>query len=115
MNYKLHYAPLILVGDIPCYEFKTIKELQSFIESVLYPFKMENDRVYLVVMEDEVIITENALFVIELFERKFNSVYPYYEGQPIFIQEYPSYEDAYAVALDMKEENPLCYNQQNLN
>ena len=29
----------------------------------------------------------------------------------IFLFECPSYEDAYKLALSMREENPLCYNQ----
>lgn len=31
-----------------------------------------------------------------------------------FLQEYPSFEDAYKVALDMQETSKLCYNEINL-
>ena len=30
-------------------------------------------------------------------------------SQPFFLQQYDTYEDAYAVALDMREGNPKCY------
>lgn len=32
------------------------------------------------------------------------------EYKNFYLQEYPSYEDAYSVALTMKEDSPLCYN-----
>lgn len=108
MSYKLHYAKLDLQGDIPCLEFPSIEEVRSFITSIVYPLKMVNKKVYVVAIQDEVIVTENGLLVEELFDGNLNSAYPFYEGEDIFIQEYSSYEEAYKVALDMKEVSPLC-------
>ena len=109
MTYKIHYAKLDLQGNIPCLEFTSIEEVRSFITIIVYPLKMVNEKVYVIAIQDEIIVTENGLLVEELFDGNLNSVYPFYEGEPIFIQEYPSYEDAYKVALDMKEQSPLCY------
>ena len=109
MSYKLHYAKLDLQGDIPCLEFPSIEEVRSFITSIVYPLKMVNKKVYVVAIQDEVIVTENGLLVEELFDGNLNSAYPFYEVEDIFIQEYSSYEEAYKVALDMKEVSPLCY------
>ena len=109
MIYKIHYANLNLQGDIPCLEFTSIEEVRSFIISIVYPLKMVNERVYVIAIEDEVIVTEDVLLVQRLFDDNFDSVYPLHECDVIFIQEYLSYEEAYKVALDMKETSPLCY------
>ena len=109
MIYKIHYAKLDLQGDIPCLEFPSIEKVRSFITSIVYPLKMVNEKVYVIAIQDEVIVTENGLFIEELFDGNLNSVYPYNEGEDIFIQEYPCYEEAYKVALYMKEVSPLCY------
>ena len=109
MACKIHYAKLNLQGDIPCLEFTSIEEVRSFIASIVYPVKMVNEKVYVIAIQDEVIVTENGLLVEELFDGNLNSAYPFYEGEAIFIQEYPSYDEAYKVALDMKEVSPLCY------
>jgi len=108
MIYKIHYAKIDLNdGDIPCLVFNSIKRVRAFIASIVYPLKTVNGKVYLIAIQDEVIVTENGLLLQELFDHKLNSVYPFYEGEDIFIQEYPSYEDAYKVAIDMKEVSPL--------
>ena len=56
----------------------------------------------------EIIITESIDTLIRavnscVFNLLWNS------PQPFFLQQYDSYEDAYAVALDMREGNPRCY------
>ena len=110
MIYKIHYAKIDLNDcDIHCLEFTSIEEVRSFITSIVYPLKMVNEKVYVIAIQDEVIVTENGLLLEELFDGNLNSAYPFYEGEGIFIHEYPSYEEAYKVALDMKEESPLCY------
>lgn len=114
MKVNLHYAKLDLQDDdIPCYEFTSIEEVRSFITSIVYPLKMVNEKVYVIAIQDEVIVTENGLLIEELFNGNLNSAYPFFENEDIFIQEYPSYEDAYKVALDMKETSSLCYNNNN--
>lgn len=49
----------------------------------------------------EIVITENIFEIINFIKR--------IESDVLFIQEYQSYEDAYAVALDMREPNQKCY------
>ncbi len=111
---KVHYAKLNLQGDIPCYEFQGIEDLRTFVNGIIDQhsgFKAEN-MVYLIAIQDDVFVTENLQLVQELFDGNLNSAYPFYEGEDIFIQEYQSYQEAYKVALDMKEDSPLCYSSQ---
>ncbi len=96
---NLHLA--IYDGDIPIIKFANkedlieyIYELQKFDCVWLFATNSENS---------EILITENILFLLLII--KVSSI----EGD-VFLQEYQSYEDAYSVALDMKESNPKCYN-----
>jgi hypothetical protein len=107
MKYKLCYAPLNLDGDILCHEFNTKDDLIAFVDKIVYP--KGDDRVYLVCVEDEVFVTEKGWIVSELFEEPLRTAWPYYEGDVSHIHEYTSYEEAYKVALAMKETSPLCY------
>ena len=109
MTYRIHYAKLNLQGDIPCLEFNSIDDLRSFIDSIVYPLKLVNEKIYLLAIDDEIIVTDNGLLVYEIFDGNINALDPFYEGVDIFIQEYSSYEEAYKVALDMREDHPLCY------
>jgi hypothetical protein len=105
MKILLNYAVLQTL-EVKQYEFDQ-SEVLKFVQnatSINY-----TECVYLVCIEDEIIITENRNFVVELFENHFNSVYPYYGKKTIHIHEYYSFEDAYSVALDMREINPKCY------
>ena len=108
---KLHYAKLDLQGDISCYELNGIEEVRNFVSGIVgqHPTGKADNMVYLIAIQDNVFVTENCQLVQELFDGNLNSAYPFFEGEDIFIQEYPSYEEAYKVALDMKEVSPLCY------
>ena len=126
MNYKLHYAPLDLNGqDIQELSFDSAKEISLFISSIILPAKLHSDRVYVCTFpQDEIIVSENPFFILSLFEN--NSFYLHNYATSIvdnngeisialpneyFLQEYETYEEAYKVALDMREPNPLCYNK----
>ena len=105
MKHKLYYAHAELEGDVPMYEFDLMEDLALFVLE-----KVRENLVYIVAYDDEVFVTDNLALVVELFERKLKSFYPFYEGERCpHIQEYYSYEEAYKVALDMKEVSPLCY------
>ena len=54
----------------------------------------------------EIIVEDNPLVLKEL--ALCNSDFEY---RNIFLQGYESFEDAYSVALSMREFNPLCYNK----
>ena len=57
----------------------------------------------------EIIITENIDILIEVIEKSiFNLTWE--SPKNFYVQEYQTYEDAYAVALSMREGNPKCYN-----
>jgi hypothetical protein len=111
--YKVHHAPKGSFG-ITTHEFKEIEEVIGFIGSIVFPVKLKSDTVYLVEFGEEVIVTENGLLVNEIFNNP-----PYHsnpmEWSEIAIQEYKSYEEAYAVALSIKEVSHLCYEPVDLN
>jgi arginine/lysine/ornithine decarboxylase len=122
MNYKLHYAPLDLNGqDIHCYEFRSSIETSAFI---LSETTTESAIVFLISIGNDIFISENISAIVKFFND--NSILSlgeamenlltekdkeFYTGVEIEIhlQEYESYEDAYDVALEMREPNPLCY------
>jgi hypothetical protein len=65
-------------------------------------------------MTDEILVTESLPMMRDFVESWDNN---YDEGgtNSFYLQEYDSYEDAYKVALDMREPNRLCYNNNETN
>jgi hypothetical protein len=103
-EYKLHYAEVNNHNDIPCLEFKTHFDMVDFIDAVT----MQKKNVVFLLCKDQdptILITEKYLVVEEFLNKMptWKCVGNYY------LQEYYSYEEAYKVALDIHEENPLCY------
>lgn len=98
---NLHLA--IYDGDIPTIPFVNKEDLIDYIYELkkfecVWLFKPKDE-------DSEIIITESIDFLI--------SVINIIElSKDIFLQEYQSYEDAYATALDMKEINPKCWNNE---
>lgn len=86
--------------------FKTKKLFISYIindfecHKRVYVFGFQNDDD----AKKEVFITESTIGI-----SAYLCMLPFDDGD-FFLHEYPSYEDAYAVALDFREANPLCYN-----
>ena len=120
---KLHYAKIDLEGDIPVFEFEEdesgffdIDLVCKFIDD-LYPgdFYPENI-VFLIAHKDDIFISnslENIVICAKAFFNDFGtSAVIYSDDSSIYLQEYPSYEEAYEVALSMKEENKLCYSSE---
>ena len=107
MKQKLHYAKLNLEEDISCLEFNNREELVGFLrknikEGIVYLLAI-NDNI-----SDDVFVTDNTSLVIELFNNHLNAAYPFHEkGTCLF--EFDSFEEAYEVALMIKEVSPLCY------
>lgn len=98
---ELHYAPLVLDGDIPCYKFKTTHDLIDFVRWRCLPIE---NVVFVLAIGDTVFVTESPYIIL------FKNIDLYPETPKEFhIQEYSSYEIAYGVALEMMELNPLCY------
>lgn len=111
MKYRIHYGALNNDGDIPCLEYDAVEEVIGFITSIIYPIKRISDKVYLIAFDDDIVVTDDALLVDDIFSDG-HGCYSPYESDEIFIQEYPSYEDAYKVALMMRETSHLCYNKE---
>lgn len=86
-------------GDVDVITFTDTKELLEYFQEL----KMF-DCVWLFKCDEDIFITEN----IESITFNVNKVD--YDVN-LHLQEYESYEDAYAVALDMREENPKCYSK----
>lgn len=94
--------------SIPSIEFGNTNELIDYIEGLkqfncvwLCSGKSPNS---------EIVITEDVDVIISAINTDFWMVSLAKDCQ-LHIHEYPSYEDAYKVALDMREGNNKCYNK----
>jgi hypothetical protein len=92
-------------------------DVTEFLNVFLFHYHKDGfakNMVYLLSIGDggELFVTQNVLLIKELLEGKVAScpVLDKNKESVIFLQEYESYEDAYEVALSIKETNPLCYN-----
>jgi hypothetical protein len=114
-NYKLHLAisDLSEHKDIEQFEFSNIDELTH---KILNHKGLPEDRVYLCAVHDvdedettEILVTENYPLM-RYFIETIDDLPLTKTPLTVHVHMYESYEDAYAVALDMREANPLCYN-----
>lgn len=104
--FKLHYASLDLRdNDIPCFEFKKHSQMIDFIDEKC--INRNGQVVWLLSKKSstDVFISENHLSIQDYFAKKYLWNIP---GDYV-LQEYPSFEKAYCVALNMSEISPLCY------
>jgi hypothetical protein len=124
-KYELHYADinLGLEADVPCYKYETFNEL---IGACRCRIKQTLETVYLLTYEidyqdkinpnpkfpeTEVFVTSSPSALNLHLDNIKNKLW-YHKNiaiNKIFLQEYESYEDAYQVAIMMKEISPLCY------
>jgi len=100
--------------EIEKFKLKSVEEVQQKIRS----YGLREDRVYLCcltpIKDDEptfveIVVSENLAIIrdfIESYEIEYDLLCP---KIAVHLQMYESYEDAYAVALDMREGNKLCY------
>ena len=116
----LHYGKgkdLKNENDILNIKFKTTKALIKFFKNVV----LENDdkeTIYVLTncsnnFEDsytDVFIFENVYRLTTLF-KVIEAVVNGLDEKNVFLQEYSNYEDAYKVALSMRETNKLCYDK----
>ena len=97
----------IYEGDIEQIPFDSVNSLIDYIEEL----KMFNC-IWLVTEDGEngeIMITENIDKIITAIGTDHWNLCSQKDSM-FHLQEYQTYEDAYAVALDMREENPKCYN-----
>jgi septum formation inhibitor-activating ATPase MinD len=104
---KLNLA--IYDGAVEVINFNTQNELCEYLQEL----KMF-DCIWLATDDGEngeILITENLQTLINAVKNShFNLLCD--SPQNFFVQEYQTYEDAYKVALDMRETNPRCYEQE---
>lgn len=105
--FKLHYASLDLQGDIPCFEFESKYEMLDYVTK-LYNNNWVTylDKVCLIAISDHLIVVNSMNRILNFINAELNHID---FDTDVFLQEYPSYEQAFKVALDMKEGDPLCY------
>ena len=107
----IHLNLGIYNGDIDVIPFNTQAELCEYLKE-LDMF----DCIWLATEEGEkgeILITENLQTLISAVENShFNLLWN--SPQNFHVQEYQTYEDAYKVALDMRETSPRCYNKTNI-
>ena len=103
----IHLNLGIYSGDIKLYKFNTQTELCEFLKEL-----SRFDCIWLAADDSEkgeVLITENLQTLISAIEHShFNLLWN--SPQNFYVQEYQTYEDAYKVALNMRESNSRCYN-----
>ena len=111
----LHYAALNNDEDVQKLEFSSKNKRLDFLTDKIIGI---DGKVFLLAIDVPDGNGSDKYFQIHIFE-KWQNMYtdkrnlspffsnPQYE---LHLHEYASYEDAYLVALNMREANPLCYN-----
>ena len=106
----IHLSLAIDKGDTALLRFVTVHELLEFVKE-LNVF----DCVWVATTDNpkgEILITENIDILIDSISRghfRFFEKSKSISKKYFYIQKYNTYEAAYKVALDMREENPKCY------
>jgi len=112
MKYILNYGKLNNRQDVLLLDYTSRNKLMFSVQEILLGNAItEKQIVYLVAIQDEIIITENIALITELFCHKLTSL-DVSKDTPIYLFEEESYQGCYEMALDMREENPLCYDKQ---
>lgn len=106
---KLHYAELDLKENIPAIEF-TNKKTYRYWVSGYDKINSKSYKIYLIAIFDEIYVTSNIRFVYSYLMDCEYGVGEIGINDDVFLFEFKSYEDAYLVALNMREESKFCYN-----
>lgn len=103
----IQYAKLNSYSDIPAYNFDNKVKIAKWVDAnIMMPenyLHRQGKIVFLLSFLNEVIISDNKYFIDSFFTNKSDL------GNEICIHEYSSFESAYNIALLLKEESPLCY------
>jgi hypothetical protein len=89
-------------GEVMKLNFEDTTKLMEYIELLKY-----FDCVWLIAGGNEILVTESLKNAYEYIRNGFFFLFG--SEQVLHIHEYESYEDAYKVALDMREASPKCY------
>ena len=112
MDFTLNYSPIGSLIDVQVHHFNSILDVKTFITNIVFPLKKQNNKVYLLALEDEIIVTEEGLFIDEIFwEDSYSWINPY-DFSEAALYEFESYQEAYECALLLKETSHLCYKKQ---
>ena len=101
--YKLHYEKVENNGDIPCHNFGAFTDLEHYMMELAVTSWC--DRVYVFAAEDKVFVHHELDFM------RWHILPTFKHYSEIHLQEYHSYEEAYKVALDMREPYAMCYRE----
>jgi len=110
--FKIHYAKKDLgMNDIPCLKFSTAIKRHRFLQDTIIGSR---NTVFILAINYNKDDSLDSVFVFDLWNcvRWMDS--SIVRQKTIYLQEYTSYEEAYKVALDMKETNKMCYEDSNL-
>ena len=111
-KFELHYASIDLDTEkenIQVLEFKTNRQRFEFVSNIV--LKSDSDLVSLIAFDsdiDQSIYIGDEYVTFEPLFRSSDEDVEYF-AKVMHLQEYKSYEEAYKVALEMKEASPLCY------
>jgi hypothetical protein len=111
---NLNVAKIANMDNIENYEFSSIEEMMDFVNNNIYPEdEVINNTVFLVTTGDELFVTECIFYAVDHLEWLYYNYPSMGDSQTYSIHEYPSFEEAYAVALSIKEgETKLCYSSE---
>lgn len=108
-KYELHYAPLELNDlDAQIVVFDDHLQMSDYVYEEIINNK--HNRVYLLAFENNMIdihVSETPIFVAFVL-KSWAHAFAFQTGS-IFLQEYCSFQEAYKVALSMRETSKLCY------
>jgi hypothetical protein len=113
--YTLHHCPLN-EGIENNHVFANMTELMLWIEDYLESHFFDGQKVYLYTTQseedenNEITVTERKLVLHDAFIEDYTS-HESIRPKDYFLQEYPSFQAAYEVALAMKETSKLCYSE----
>jgi len=114
--YKIHFAPIDLEGDIQEFDLLDQSSLLAKIYDLVYEsldYVISKHFVVLIAVEDEIFVSDTICpyDTVGSFAQMFTEYLKVEQGDcmDFFLQFYTSYEEAYKMALCMKETNKLCY------
>lgn len=98
----LHYSSIEQPANIKEVNFGGLFAIKTWMEQNV---SAEDNIVFLANVQGEILISHDRYFIIS-FACRYIAMHT---NAPTFIFEYPSFEEAYRCALDIKKDHRLCY------
>ena len=105
---KLHYASIDSDKEINIFEFKDKRALLDQIDQICYGKLNENVLLFSTDNHSDFTFVTNNYLEIQFILSKCNAIFT---SNDYYLQEYDSFEEAYSIALSMKESNEKCYSK----